>query len=40
MTSVIPGYEYDIFISYGLKKEGEMGGIGEGENNVRKFFQS
>jgi hypothetical protein len=39
MPSLIPGYEYDIFISYRQKKkEGERARRGEGEieNNERK----
>jgi hypothetical protein len=29
MASLIPGYEYDIFISYRRKKESERGRMGE-----------
>jgi hypothetical protein len=29
MSGIIPGFEYDIFISYRQKKEGENGRMGE-----------
>jgi hypothetical protein len=31
MTSIIPGYNYEVFISYRLENEGEKGGRGEEE---------
>jgi hypothetical protein len=31
MASIIPGYNYGIFISYRQKKDMEKGGKGEGE---------
>jgi hypothetical protein len=36
MPSLIPGFEYDIFISYRQKKEGEKGRVGEEEKNTRQ----
>jgi hypothetical protein len=38
MASLIPGYEYDIFISYRQKKEPEMGREGEGEKGILRIF--
>jgi len=36
MVSIIPGYEYNFFISYRQKIGWEKGGTGEGERPIQQ----